>query len=245
MELLPYGAGTLPFDNAIESVDYINRYFPEFPFIPQDFEVEATVLWAGQEFPRIKTQDWGPISGEIDDLMAYCDRIESAAKLMVPLAPERWMVLDEPLFQSIGTPFFPGNPDLAIETVNAVINSVDIQAKWGLHVCGNTDFSMLSRLDIDIFHFDAWVAWDAIKLYSDELEGFVGSGGLIVPGLVPVEPEDGEVDRIMEIARDVIRVLGNLGQRILPLGPACGMREVSGDRACQIGDLIRKVITTP
>ncbi len=230
MELLPYGAGTLPFDNVVESVDYIDLYFPEFPFIPQDFESEATVLWAGREFPRIKTQDWGPISGEINDLVEYCDRIEAAAKIMVPLAPERWMVLDEPLFQSIGTPFFPGKPDLAVETVNAIINSTNIQAKWGLHVCGNTDFSMISRLDIDLFHFDAWMAWDAIKLYHDDLEGFIGSGGVIAPGLVPVESEEGEVDRVVEIAREAIEVLSDLGQRMIPLGPACGMKEVSGDQ---------------
>jgi hypothetical protein len=120
MELLPYGAGTLPFDNARESVDYVERYFPEFPFVPQDFEDEAIAIWSGRQFPRIKTQDWGPVSGEITDLEAYCDRIETAARALVPLAPERWMVLDEPLFQSIGTPFFPGSPDLALETVNAV-----------------------------------------------------------------------------------------------------------------------------
>ena len=38
MDLLPYGASTLPFDNAVESVLYVEAYFPEFPFVPQDFE---------------------------------------------------------------------------------------------------------------------------------------------------------------------------------------------------------------
>jgi hypothetical protein len=245
MELLPYGAGTLPFDNATESVLYVEAYFHEFPFVPQDFEAEALQAWQGREFPRIKTQDWGPVSGEITDLDAYCDRLERAARDMAPLAPRRWLVLDEPTFQSIGTPFFPGSPDLALETVNAVINSTEIPAKWGLHVCGNTDFSMLSRLDIELFHFDAWMAWDAIKLYRDDLDAFIGSGGLVAPGLVPVGEEEGEAARTMEIAREAVQVLGDMGQRELPLGPACGMKAVTAERAHLVGRLIRALVTGP
>jgi len=244
MHPIPYGAGTLPFDNARDSVDYVEAYFPEFPFLPQDFEAEALEIWRGREFPRIKTQDWGPVSGEIQDLEAYCDRLERAAREMAPLAPRRWLVLDEPLFQSIGTPFFPGSPDLALETVNAVINSTDIPAKWGLHVCGNTDFSMLSQLDIELFHFDAWMAWDAIKLYKADLEAFIGSGGLVAPGLVPVGPEDGEDQRTIAIARDAMEVLGDLGQEELPIGPACGMKVVSAERAHCVGELIRAAMNS-
>jgi hypothetical protein len=242
MELLPYGAGTLPFDNGPESIAYVETYFPEFPFVPQDFEAEAVAAWQGREFPRIKTQDWGPVSGEITDLEAYCDRLERQAKELVPLAPRRWMVLDEPLFQSIGTPFFPGSPDLALETVNAVINSTDLPAKWGLHVCGNTDFSMLSRLDIELFHFDAWLAWDAIKLYKEDLEAFIGSGGIVSPGLVPVGQEEGEEERVRVIADEAVELLEAMGQRELPLGPACGMKVVTVERAHDVGGLIRQLI---
>lgn len=243
MELLPYGAGTLPFRNAKDSVEYVETYFAGFPFVPQDHEAEALELWRGREFPRIKTQDWGPVSGEITDLDAYCARLERAARDLVPFAPERWLVLDEPVFQSIGSPFFPGNPDLAIETVNAVINSTSIPARWGLHVCGNTDFTMLSRLDIDLFHFDAWMAWDAIKLYRSDLEAFIGSGGVVAPGAVPVGEEEGEAERTVEIARDAEGFLGDLGQRMLPLGPACGMKVVTEERAHRVGELLHKLVT--
>ncbi len=242
MELLPYGAGTIPFRTARDSCEFVERYFPEFPFVPQDFEAEALELWRGREFPRIKTQDWGPVSGEVADLEAYCARLERAARDLVPLAPVRYLVLDEPVFQSIGSPFFPGNPDLALETVNAVINSTDIPARWGLHVCGNTDFSMLSRLDIDLFHFDAWMAWDSIKLYRDDLEAFVGSGGVVAPGLVPVGEEEGEAERCPTIALDAIEVLGALGQEVLPLGPACGMKVVTEERAHRVGGLLRELV---
>ena len=245
MDVLPYGAGTIPFRTAAESCDYVETYFAEFPFVPQDFEAEAMAIWHGREFPRIKTQDWGPVSGEITDLEAYCDRLERAARDLVPLAPERWLVLDEPVFQSIGSPFFPGNPDTALETVNAVINSTEIPAKWGLHICGNTDFTVLSRLDIDLFHFDAWMAWDAIKLYREDLEGFIGSGGVVAPGLVPVGEEEGEVERTAVIAREAVEVLGGLGQRERPLGPACGMKAVTGDRAHRVGALIRDLVPGP
>ena len=244
MEPLPYGAGTLPFKTASECCDYVETYFPEFPFVPQDFEAEAMAIWEGREFPRIKTQDWGPVSGEVADLEAYCDRLERAARDLLPLAPRRWLVLDEPVFQSIGTPFFPGNPDLAIETVNAVINSTSIPAKWGLHVCGNTDFSLLSRLDIDLFHFDAWMAWDAIKLYKEDLEAFVESGALVAPGLVPVGEEEGEAERTQAIARDAARLLSDLGQNELPLGPACGMKVVTAGRAHRVGELIRDAMAS-
>jgi hypothetical protein len=243
LELLPYGAGTLPFDNARDSCAYVERYLPEFPFIPQDFEAEALEIWRGKEFPRIKTQEWGPISGEIEDLDAYCGRLEGTARDLETLAPRRWLVLDEPLFQSIGTPFFPGNPDLAIETLEAVINSTSTTCKWGLHVCGNTDFSMISRLPIDLFHFDAYLAWDALKLYKEDLQSFVDSGGVVAPGAVPVGQEEDERQRSPEIAREALEVLGDLGQRELPIGPACGMKVVTIDRAVEVGELIRKIIS--
>jgi len=111
-------------------------------------------------------------------------------------------------------------------------------------VCGNTDFSMLSRLDIDLFHFDAWMAWEAIKLYRDDLEAFVGSGGVVAPGLVPVGAEDGEAVRTVEIARDAAALLGDLGQRELPLGPACGMKAVDEGRARRVGGLIRDAMSS-
>lgn len=242
MELLPYGAGTIPFTTAEGSCEYIERYFPEFPFLPQDFEEGALELWRGREFSRIKTQAWGPVSGEVEDLSAYCGVLEGAARAIEPLAPRRWLVIDEPVFQSIGTPFFPGNPDLAIESVNALINSSSINAKWGLHVCGNTDFTIISRLDIELFHFDAYLAWDALKLYRDDLEAFVGSCGIVSPGAVPVDHEEGEGDRARAIVHDAAELLGDLGQRELPVGPACGMKAVSKERAHEVGHLIRELI---
>ena len=242
MEPLPYGTGSIPFATARESTDYVERYFPEFPFVPQDLEAESLEIWRDREFPRIKTQEWGPVSGEVTDFEAYCSDLERQAQELVPLAPRRWIVLDEPLFQSIGTPFFPGNPDLALETVNAVINSTEIPAQWGLHVCGNTDFAMLSRLDIDLFHFDAWLAWDSIKLYKEDLEGFIGSGGIVGLGLVPVGEEDGEDDRCPVIAREAVEVLGDLGQEELPLGASCGMKVVSEERAHRVGSFLRRII---
>jgi hypothetical protein len=243
LELVPYGAGTIPFNTAEEACAYVERYFFDFPFVPQELEAEAVALWGDRSFPRIKTQDWGPISGEVQDLEKYCSRLERAARLIAPLAPERWLVLDEPVFQSIGTPFFPGNPDTAVEAVNAVINSTDIGgARWGLHVCGNTDFSLISRLDIELFHFDAWMAWDALKLYRGDLEAFTSSGGVVAPGLVPVAHEVGEAERARAIAEDALEVLGSTSQVLLPLGPACGMKAVTEGRAHEVGTLIRALV---
>ncbi|NIP37032.1 MAG: hypothetical protein GWN18_18865, partial [Thermoplasmata archaeon] len=89
------------------------------------------------------------------------------------------------------------------------------------------------------------MAWDAIKLYRDDLEAFVGSGGIVAPGLVPVGEEEGEVERTMEIAREAVEVLGGMGQRELPLGPACGMRAVTVERTDRVGRLIRNLVSGP
>jgi methionine synthase II (cobalamin-independent) len=169
--------------------------------------------------------------------------VVGGARDPAPLAPDRWFVLDEPVFQSIGTPFFPGSPELALEAVNAVIASTSARVTWGLHVCGNTDFSILSRLDIGLFHFDAYMAWDALRLYRDDLRSFIASGGVVALGAVPVSAEPGEAERAVAIVRDAAAVLGDLGQREMPVGPACGMRAVTVERAVEVGGLIRRLIT--
>jgi hypothetical protein len=101
---------------------------------------------------------------------------------------------------------------------------------------------MLSRLDIDLFHFDAWMAWDAIKLYRGDLEAFIGSGGVVAPGLVPVGEEAGEDARCRAIAGEAIELLGSMGQVMMPLGPACGMKAVSEERARRVGEIIRSLV---
>lgn len=244
MRLLPFGAGTLPHATAPEACAYVERFFPEFPFMPQDLEAGALELWKGRTFPRMKTQFWGPTSGEVKDLAAHCELLDAMARDIEPLAPDRWFVLDEPVFQSIGTPFFPGSPELALEAVNAVIASTSARVTWGLHVCGNTDFSILSRLDIGLFHFDAFMAWEALRLYRDDLRSFIASGGVVALGAVPVSAEPGEGERAAAIVHDAVGVLGDLGQRELPVGPACGMRAVTVERAVEIGGLIRRVIAS-
>jgi methionine synthase II (cobalamin-independent) len=182
---------------------------------------------------------------KVEDFTAYCATLERMARDVAPLAPRRWLVLDEPVLQSIGTPFFPGNPELAIEALNAVIDSTAIPARWGLHICGNTDFSIISRVGIDLFHFDAYAAWEALQLYSEDLEGFVGSGGTVALGAIPVSREEGERERARGIVQDAVRALGDLGQREVPIGPACGMRAVTIERAIEVGEMVRELIAGP
>ena len=53
----------------------------------------------------------------------------------------------------------------------------------GIHVCANTDWSMLLDSSLDIINFDAYVYMDSIGLYAESLAEFLDRGGYLAWGI--------------------------------------------------------------
>ncbi len=61
----------------------------------------------------------------------------------------------------------------------------------GVHVCANTDWSLLLDSQVDIINFDAQGYFDRFVLYADGIRRFIEAGGLLAWGMVPtLRPED-------------------------------------------------------
>jgi hypothetical protein len=55
----------------------------------------------------------------------------------------------------------------------------------GLHCCGNTNWGMLLKANIDILSIDAYQYGENLAMYPEELSEFLRKGGSIAWGIVP------------------------------------------------------------
>ncbi len=95
--------------------------------------------------------------------------------------------IDEPALAGYGSSEFISisREDIAtcLQEVIAVIH--DQGALAGVHVCANTDWSLLLDSDVDIINFDAHGYFDKFILYGDQLKAYFASGRYLAWGLVP------------------------------------------------------------
>ena len=90
-------------------------------------------------------------------------------------------------------------------SLDEVIDAVHAQgALAGVHVCANTDWSLLLDSQVDIINFDAYGYFDKFVLYGDLLKQFIASGRYLAWGLVPTLLAD--------------QIEAQLGYRIVEMG---------------------------
>jgi hypothetical protein len=142
---------------------------------------------------------------------------------------------DEPVLSALGTPAYIGIQD---EDVIASLNEVTHAAQRagalvGVHCCGNMDWGLLARTDLDIIAFDAYFYGDKVALYPEEINAFLERGGMLASGIVPtLEPKALRKETPEGLKRkhdELIRLFVNKGisedlirQQIL-FTPSCGM----------------------
>ncbi len=95
--------------------------------------------------------------------------------------------IDEPALAGYGSSEFISISREDIMTcLDEVIDAVHAQgALAGVHVCANTDWSLLLDSQVDIINFDAHGYFDKFVLYGDQLKQFIASGRYLAWGLVP------------------------------------------------------------
>ena len=152
------------------------------------------------------------------------------AKRLSSMNPNVIIFFDEPSLSMLGTPFVSISDEEAMNWINEALDGVDCYR--GIHCCGNTNWPLLLRTNIDILSIDAYQYGENLIMFPDELTEFYGRGGAVAWGIVPsgddyieVETVESLVDR-MESIFDKMEEKGINRQKAAAqslITPQCGL----------------------
>jgi methionine synthase II (cobalamin-independent) len=153
----------------------------------------------------VKGQVTGPftfctgISDQNKKAIVYDEQVKDAAVKLLALK-SRWQVqqlsrfgcpviifFDEPALSGFGSSAFISiSRDGIAQSLDEVIAAVHAEGGLaGVHVCANTDWSLVLDSAADIVSFDAYAYFDRFILYSDQIKEFLDAGKIIAWGMVP------------------------------------------------------------
>lgn len=126
--------------------------------------------------------------------------------------------LDEPYLRAYGSAYVSVSREDVIKYLNECFS--ELEGLKGVHVCGNTDWGMLTLTNTDIISFDAYDYTENLALYPGEIRNFLDRGGILAWGIVPAvfpEPE--------QIAKESLESLLNMFEESLTLLAAKGFQK--------------------
>ncbi|MDY6955048.1 MAG: hypothetical protein SWE60_26400, partial [Thermodesulfobacteriota bacterium] len=121
----------------------------------------------------------------------------------------------------------------------------------GVHVCANTDWSLILDSAADILSFDAYGFFDRLALFQEGLKGFFDQGRVLAWGIVPtsdghdIEKEtgpslvakwQGQVAHLESLGMDRDSILA---QSLIT--PSCGTGSLTLDQAVKVLEMTRQV----
>jgi len=150
---------------------------------------------------------------------------------------------DEPSLTGLGSAFMQISREEVISLLTEVITIAKEfgSAYFGVHCCGNTDWSVLLETPIDILSFDSYEFFDNLTLYDRALQKFLARGGFLAWGLLPTSPTapPGTLEEHWVKFTQQVQALAAQGvdrDRLLAqslLTPACGLGYLDPARARQ------------
>jgi methionine synthase II (cobalamin-independent) len=161
------------------------------------------------------------------------------------------LFLDEPSLSGYGSAFTPLTREEVLGILGEIIQLIreQTEALIGLHCCGNTDWSLLLSLDIDILNFDAFGFGDALLLYPQELKTFLDQGKRLAWGIVPTADYTG-AEQAQNLLERLASLLKNLAAKGIDrnrlytqsiITPACGMGTLPVNTARKLLALLAEV----
>ena len=280
-----FDAAMIDFYEAYLAVMDDSLDFGESPFVLTPEHAEGFFAFLGrieqmEEAPiAVKGQITGPITfgtGLKDKngrSILFDEQLRDAAVKTIAMKA-RWQVrqmaifgvpvvifLDEPALAGFGSSELIG---LSKEFVSACLDEVfeAIHAEGGvtgIHVCANTDWSMVMESQADIVNFDAYGYFDRFILYESHIVDFFRSDRVLAWGLVPtLNPEDilrenaeslaaRFFDQVDQVAALGIETAAVLSQSLIT--PSCGAGSLTLDFAEKVltmtqdvSEIIRKEV---
>jgi methionine synthase II (cobalamin-independent) len=121
----------------------------------------------------------------------------------------------------------------------------------GVHVCANTDWSLILDSSADIVSFDAYGYFDRFILYPDQIKAFIESGKLLAWGMAPtLNTEDLEKETTASLVSQFedkvkqIEALGIDSHRLINqslITPTCGTGALRVDLAKKVLRVTREI----
>lgn len=159
-------------------------------------------------------------------------------KLLSSICPTTIIFLDEPYLSAFGSAYV----SLEREQVKAMLAEVlgELKGLTAVHCCGNTDWSLLLELPIDILSLDAYDYAHTLSLYIELLRAFLERGGKIAWGIVPTDKEKIAKESVSSLADRLEAVLADFERQGIPkktleqaslITPACGVGSLPEDVA--------------
>jgi len=161
------------------------------------------------------------------------------------------LFIDEPYLGCFGSAFTPINREDVVKGLKELSGEIKKQgALLGVHCCGNTDWSIFTEIPgLDIINFDAFGFLEKFTIYADNLNSFIGRGGMICWGIVPTQEFDASVtpqsllEKLREGVDSLVKkglsresVVGNL-----IISPACGLGLLEPERAASVFEVLTGV----
>ena len=219
----------------------------------------------------VKGQITGPftfctgISDQNKKAIIYEEQVKDAAVKLLALKA-RWQVqqlsrfgcpvlifFDEPALAGFGSSeFISISRDVIVQSFEEVIAAVHAAGGLaGVHVCANTDWSLVLDSAADIVSFDAYSYFDRFILYSDAIKAFLNTGKIIAWGIVPTlkvdELENATTGHLVDQWKQKAAQVEKLGidlEKLLSqslITPSCGAGSLSIDLAIKVLRLTREV----
>jgi methionine synthase II (cobalamin-independent) len=155
--------------------------------------------------------------------------------------------IDEPALAGFGSSeLISISKEAILDCLREIVDAIHADGGLaGIHVCANTDWSLVLESGADIVNFDAYAYFDRFILYGPQIRDFLAAGRFLAWGIVPtLEPE--------AIRRETVESL-HAGwqarvQRMEALGiePAAIRRQSFITPSCGVGslslDLARRVL---
>lgn len=189
---------------------------------------------------------------------------DAAVKLLAMKA--RWQVqqlsilqrpvmifFDEPSLAGVGSSEFTSisNEDIR-HCLEEVIDAVHLEGGFaGIHICANTDWSLVLDSTVDIVSFDAYGYFDRFILYPDQIKKFLAAGKILAWGIVPtLDAEKLERETVASLSDQwdqKVKQLKSLGidqKKLISqslITPSCGAGSLSVDLAKKALELTRGV----
>ena len=161
--------------------------------------------------------------------------------------------IDEPAMAGFGSSELIGvSKEAVLACLQEVVDAIHEDGGLaGIHVCANTDWSLVLESGADIVNFDAYAFFDRFVLYGQQIRDFLADGRLLAWGIVPTlkseEIERETVDSLYAGWQRRCSQIQNLG--IAPevlrsqsfITPSCGVGSLSLTLALRVLTLTREL----
>ncbi len=218
----------------------------------------------------LKGQTSGPITfctGLVDQegrAIFYNDQLRDAAvkhlslkarwqvKKMREICDTTIMFFDEPALAGLGSSAFITITQKEItDCFKEVFDAVRAEnGLCGVHVCANTEWSVIFESGLDIVSYDAYSYFEKIILYPDHLKKFLAGGGVLATGIIPTSPEFIDIETVDSLTekwlkqKEQLEAIGIDAQTIYEqtlITPSCGTGTISNEHALKVLELTKGV----